>query len=342
MCGIMGFIRTSRNTIMTKAVVTNVFREISTRGKDAAGWGMLLPRGALMEKGPYPTERLARWKNYKRNINSINLMVGHARMTTMGTEKKNRNNHPHCSQGLENILVHNGIIYDGWEDYSTKGECDSEILLRAIETHGLKKACKEMSDWYSSSYAWLDLKPLEETVYAYCDEVMPAGYIDLTVEIGGIIIASTRGIVADALEDSGIEINNVQGRFIELKAYHLYQFHLGKNKPTIEKIAQGRVYGRSDLFKDCYIKIDGVYVPAQYTTQKERLQATEWRYGSYPVTRTTSFVEKKTLSDEEAEAKARRRAARLRMISDNEEELAQLNEYYRMQESGYFQGLDEI
>lgn len=357
MCGIMGFIRTSRNTVMTKPVVTNVFKEISTRGKDAAGWGMLLPRGAQIEKAPYPSVKMAKWKHYKRNVKSVNMMVGHARMTTMGTEKRNRNNHPHCSDGLKNIVVHNGVIFDGWREYHTRSECDSELILRAIEKLGLKEACEEMAtSWYTSSYAWLNLKPEEEKLYAYCDDSMPVGYIDLTQEIGGILIASTLTIIENAMEAAGIEINNIEKRYHELNAFTLYTFKLGKRRPKIQQIAEvtsHRVYHSSQVnayqnydnepYRNCeMIQIaPHVYVPIQYASKNEiinhRIKQKEKAKAA-----TTIITKPAPLTDEQAELKVRRQRAKLKMLADNDDELAQLNEYYAMQESGYYQGIEEI
>ena len=359
----MGFVRTGRNTISTRGVITNVFRQIATRGRDAAGWGMLLPRGAMMEKAPFPSTRLVKWKNYKRNIPSINLMVGHARFATMGDEKRNRNNHPHCSRGLQNMIVHNGVVYDAWEEYPVRSECDSEIILRAIEQRGIKKACKEMATWYASSYAWLDLRPQEEKIYAYRNDDMPAGYIDLTMEIGGIIIASTKGIIESALKESRIEISGLYTRFVEFDAYHLYVFRLGQRKPLVRKMAEPPSYNRRygsyyqnynsgrDPYDDyeSYVVVKGMYIPVKYAT-KEELEVGEWKYVHNRAARkntSTSMknvtpVDAKPLSDELAEAKAKREQARRQLLSDPDEELAQLNAYYSLKEAGYFQGVEEI
>ena len=241
MCGIMGFVKTADRTISTPRAITETFKGIAERGTDASGWGMLTEGEISTCKAAVPSYVIAKWKGYKKRLPRADLMVGHARLATSGTEEVNRNNHPHCSKHMINVLIHNGVIYENWGAFDQKSDCDSEILLRMIEKLGMKNACKEMADFDFSWFAWLDLVPREKTIYAFRDSASPCGYIDLTYAIGGILIASTYLIVSDALKRAGIEVPSLWKYWQPLKPLHLYKFKVGKAFPQITKIATPRV-----------------------------------------------------------------------------------------------------
>ena len=183
MCGIMGFVRTGDRTVYTKRVITETFKGIASRGTDAAGWGILGDGQISTCKAAVTSRVITQWKGYKRRLPHADLMIGHARAAIMGDEAINKNNHPHCSKHLANLLIHNGIIYERWGEFLQKSGCDSEILLRMIEKYGIKKACKEMADFDFSWFAWLNMVPKEKAIYAYRDDESPCGYVDLNFPI---------------------------------------------------------------------------------------------------------------------------------------------------------------
>jgi len=209
MCGIMGFVKTAGSTISTPKVITEVFKGLSVRGTDASGWGIVGAKGVTICKAPVASPVITRWKGYRRHLPTADLMIGHTRDATSGPAQVNKNNHPHCSKHLTNILIHNGIIWESRYEYSCRSECDTEVLLRMIEALGMKEACKKMANFHFSMFAWLDLVPEEKVIYAYRDEITPCGYIDLTFSIGGIVIASTVEVVKYALYRAGLEVPDI-------------------------------------------------------------------------------------------------------------------------------------
>lgn len=370
MCGIMGFIRTAPNTQKTEKVISEIFAGIAIRGFDAAGWGALTPRGPFVEKAPFPSWKLRTWKHFKRIVPESQLFIGHARAATSGSPKVNKNNHPHCTDRLEHIFVHNGVIWGGGhKDHglSLRTECDSEILLRVIErSRSIKKACKEIEqDWSYGNYAWLDLMPTENAVYAYRDYATPCFYIDLTEQAGGLFLASTDEILEDALD-------RVFGpRFWDTRSLDsevLYRFEPYMRKPLTTRIPVRRKstrtyynYFDSDTTETTYVKQGGVWVPV---TQRKQEQPQEQEYlnisgrpiqaREYKTRLREALREREIELDEELEAYEQRALAaalangnmaevqRIQGVQRRRAELEAQEEASLEDLRDYYQGLEEI
>jgi len=281
MCGIMGFVKTADSTISTPKVITEVFKGLSVRGTDASGWGIVGAKGVTICKAPVASPVITRWKGYRRHLPTADLMIGHTRDATSGPAQINKNNHPHCSKHLANILIHNGVIWESHHEYSCRSECDTEVLLRMIEALGMKEACKKMANFHFSMFAWLDLVPEEKVIYAYRDEITPCGYIDLTFSIGGIVIASTVEVVKYALYRAGLEVPDIELSWRSLKPLHLYKFHQGNTRPKVIKIARPKpakspalVYSslEDDEYDDFY------YSRSWYRGKDGVFRQRPWRY----------------------------------------------------------------
>lgn len=142
MCGIAGLIGKSKNPELSYALITQLFSETESRGKDASGyWGIDSHNNILYQKeGIRASDFIKKqfWQNLKKQ-NPI-LLLTHCRSTSPGTgdAKSNDNNHPFVSNCRNLGLIHNGNIVKEFRElkktYEVSSECDSEVLLRIFES----------------------------------------------------------------------------------------------------------------------------------------------------------------------------------------------------------------
>jgi len=144
MCGITGVIGRSKNKEVTYQLLTRLFANCESRGKDASGfWGTEINDGRILyHKEPEKSSDFVKGDMWKK-VQKINfdLMIAHARGTSSGVGGAycNKNNHPFSSSDRSIGIIHNGRIPDSeydvlkkqWELFSN---CDSEIVLRIMES----------------------------------------------------------------------------------------------------------------------------------------------------------------------------------------------------------------
>ena len=138
MCCLFGFIDYAGALSVTQK--NRLIRELSiaaeARGTDATGIAYNTSRGLQIYKRPLAAHRL-----HLRIPAEAHVVMGHTRMTTQGSAKKNYNNHPFfgCVKGKSFALAHNGIV---WNDLElrrtkylprTKVQTDSFIAVQLIE-----------------------------------------------------------------------------------------------------------------------------------------------------------------------------------------------------------------
>lgn len=107
------------------------------RGTDASGISYVKDGQIVIFKRPKPAHRLH--FNLPEGTRAI---LGHTRMTTQGSEKRNQNNHPFLGTtgDISWSLAHNGIIYNDKELRKEKKlpvsdiETDSYIAVQLIES----------------------------------------------------------------------------------------------------------------------------------------------------------------------------------------------------------------
>lgn len=143
MCGILGMIGSvpSEHARTAHTILQNIFVLNKSRGSDASGFSALhvRPGGRLItEKRSISSlklvDRSARFKALAKDM--PNIFIGHTRLSTSGTPKRGRNNHPFNSSRYS--MVHNGGI-DGWQTIAhqnklnLRSETDSEVILRLAE-----------------------------------------------------------------------------------------------------------------------------------------------------------------------------------------------------------------
>ncbi len=138
MCCLFGMIDYGRNfSGKQKTKMLSVLaRECEVRGTDATGIAYIYNNGIQVYKRPWPARRMR-----FRIPNEVSVVMGHTRMTTQGSAKKNQNNHPWVGhvQGGEFALAHNGVLYNDTilrrtlQLSKTDVETDSYVAVQLIE-----------------------------------------------------------------------------------------------------------------------------------------------------------------------------------------------------------------
>ena len=138
MCCLLGFVDYAGSLSVTQK--NRLIRELSiaaeARGTDATGIAYNTSRGPQIYKRPLAAHRL-----HLRIPAEAHVIMGHTRMATQGSAKKNYNNHPFfgCVKGKSFALAHNGVI---WNDLElrrakhlprTKVQTDSFIAVQLLE-----------------------------------------------------------------------------------------------------------------------------------------------------------------------------------------------------------------
>ena len=117
MCGLAGYIGSSKKPKISYGLATALFENLEIRGMDAAGiWGTEQGNGSIIyHKEPVNSSRFIKneiWDNVKKL--KPDLLLLHARYTSSGVghARHNKNNHPFVSTDKTVAMVHNGIIQE--------------------------------------------------------------------------------------------------------------------------------------------------------------------------------------------------------------------------------------
>ena len=138
MCCLFGFVDHAGSLSVKQKC--RLIRELSiaaeVRGTDATGIAYNTSRGLQIYKRPLAAHRL-----HLRIPAEAHVVLGHTRMATQGSAKKNYNNHPFCGhvKGESFALAHNGVLWNDLELRHTKHlprtkvQTDSYIAIQLIE-----------------------------------------------------------------------------------------------------------------------------------------------------------------------------------------------------------------
>ena len=162
MCCLFGFIDYAGALSVTQK--SRLIRELSiaaeVRGTDATGIAYSTSRGLQIYKRPLAAHRL-----HLRIPAEAHVVMGHTRMTTQGSAKKNYNNHPFfsCVKGKTFALAHNGVIWNDLELRRTKHlpktkiQTDSYVAVqllqqqKALDFDSLAKMAEQVEGSFSFS-----------------------------------------------------------------------------------------------------------------------------------------------------------------------------------------------
>ena len=207
MCCLFGFIDYAGALSVTQK--SRLIRELSiaaeVRGTDATGIAYNTSRGLQIYKRPLAAHRL-----HLRIPAEAHVVMGHTRMTTQGSAKKNFNNHPFLGhvKGESFALAHNGVV---WNDLElrhakhlprTKVQTDSYIAVQLIERQNALNlsSLKCMAEQVEGSFSFSVLSERDDLYLIKGDNPLTIAYFP---KVGVYIYASTAEILNKALARCG-------------------------------------------------------------------------------------------------------------------------------------------
>lgn len=210
MCCLFGFVDYAGSLSVKQK--NRLIRELSiaaeARGTDATGVAYNTSRGLQIYKRPVAAHRL-----HLRIPAEARAVMGHTRMTTQGSAKKNYNNHPFFGHVKEEsfALAHNGVL---WNDLElrhakhlprTKVQTDSYIAVQLLEQ---KKALdfdslRYMAEQVEGSFTFTVLDEQNALWIVKGDNPLSIAHFP---ELGVCVYASTAEILNRALTRYGRQL----------------------------------------------------------------------------------------------------------------------------------------
>lgn len=268
MCGISGFIGSSKNIDISFNILTNLFNNLQQRGVDASGYYACSDNNIYYYKQKGCSKEIIdspQWKDFK-NLD-FNAFILHTRRTSFnsGSSDNNENNHPFVTEDKLTALIHNGIIdkndYNKLKSFlETKTECDSEILLRFL--------CRKIFDdknYFSSrinsinellffiknseyAFAFVDLINNIPNLWLVKNDKRPLFLIDLTKSLNQYFFVSTIEIWQDSISNIK-NINKTIGNYNIIKLPNFSIINISYNNLEFNK--SGFYFNNYD-FKEKY------------------------------------------------------------------------------------------
>ena len=183
-------------------IIKVLSRESEVRGTHATGVAYLTGGTMTIFKRP----KAAHAMRFKFDTNP-QVIMGHCRFTTQGTEKNNENNHPFYSRKLGFSLAHNGVLYNDvilrQQENIPKSqiETDSYIAVQLLEKKNVINfdSIKYMAEKVEGSFCFTVLDKQNNIYLVKGDNSL------VIVDAGGYYLyASTEQILAAALKKLGI------------------------------------------------------------------------------------------------------------------------------------------
>ena len=207
MCCLFGFVDYAGSLSVKQK--NRLIRELSiaaeARGTDATGIAYNTSRGLQIYKRPLAAHRL-----HLRIPAEAHVVMGHTRMTTQGSAKKNFNNHPFLGhvKGESFALAHNGVV---WNDLElrhakhlprTKVQTDSYIAVQLIERQNALNlsSLKCMAEQVEGSFSFSVLSEQDELWLVKGDNPLTIAHFPA---VGVYAYASTTEILNKALARCG-------------------------------------------------------------------------------------------------------------------------------------------
>lgn len=164
MCGIGGLISfkgfKKKDLAIVSDVVENLLMGLEERGSDASGIALIdFKSMPLISKKPIKASTfIENSLPNKEEYLDKKVVLLHTRAATQGDKKFSKNNHPFHSKETNNTLIHNGVITNDGEvkikfDLECDGDCDSEVILQALDKLGINKAIPELNGSMAIAYA---------------------------------------------------------------------------------------------------------------------------------------------------------------------------------------------
>lgn len=212
MCCLFGFVDYAGSLSVKQK--NHLIRELSiaaeVRGTDATGIAYNTSRGLQIYKRP-----LAAYRLHLRIPAEAHVAMGHTRMTTQGSAKKNYNNHPFfgCVKGKRFALAHNGVL---WNDRGlrhtkhlpkTKIQTDSYVAVQLLEQQKALDfdSLAKMAEQVEGSFSFAVLDEQDALWIVKGDSPLSIAYFP---ECGVYVYASTVEILNKALTRCGKQLGH--------------------------------------------------------------------------------------------------------------------------------------
>ena len=204
MCCLFGLIDTAQ--YFTRQQKNDILHALATvseaRGQDATGVAYCHRGSLIVRKRPVPGHVFPLQIPYDAAV-----VMGHTRLTTQGSEKKNYNNHPFlASAGAESFaLAHNGVIRNDRllrkqeQLPATKIETDSYIAVQLLSRSGgvSMDSLRDMAEQLEGSFSFTVLDDQNNLYFVKGDSPLCLYHYQSS---GVYLYASTKQILEKALQ----------------------------------------------------------------------------------------------------------------------------------------------
>lgn len=203
MCCLFGLIdvRHQLSGSEKKRIISILAEASEARGIDATGYAYNTHGKLTIDKQPLPAYRMK-----FRIPEDAYIIMGHTRMTTQGSAKKNRNNHPFFGKvpGIQFALAHNGVLSN---DATLKKnfclpksniETDSYVAVQLIEKQNTLdlEAIRFMAEQIKGTFNFTVLDSTNQLYFIKGNNPLCLYYFKKT---GIYLYASTKAILETAL-----------------------------------------------------------------------------------------------------------------------------------------------
>lgn len=185
----------------TNHIISTLATECEVRGTDATGVAYNSGGKLCVYKRPFPAHRMK-----FRIPDDAHLIMGHTRMTTQGSEKRNYNNHPFLGKvdGQGFALAHNGVLYNDLtlrreqKLPKTKIQTDSYVAVQLIEQQKALDfaGLQSMAEQVEGSFSFTVMDESSNLYFVKGDNPL---YILHFPVLGCYVYASTQDILERAL-----------------------------------------------------------------------------------------------------------------------------------------------
>ena len=218
MCSIFGFVNYGDMVKgwQLKELVKALSIESEVRGKDASGIAYVKNGEMTIYKQAKPAHKMRFYFPAETKI-----LIGHTRMTTQGSPKKNYNNHPFLGRTKDGnfALAHNGVLYNDKNLRDSEGlpktciETDSYIAVQLLEKYGVNfETIAKMSESVFGSFVFTMLAD-DNTLYISKGD-NPLCLLHFK-ELSLYVYTSTKEIMAKAIARCFLKKHTFEGVAVE-------------------------------------------------------------------------------------------------------------------------------
>lgn len=231
MCAIfgLGILNGSKfvNNVRFGTILEKMFLSLEHRGRRASGIAFISPKKIRVLKKDIRPKLFVNSDSYQQAVRAYGdvskdtgpiMVLGHCRLTTQGSEKRNVNNHPIITDNV--VGIHNGHIrnddalFKSFEqkqpDFVRAGQVDSEIIFRILDYYitqrkmNVKTAIIRTSRQLQGAYACAFVHRKNPYVLWLFRESNPT-IVRLYTKEGIILFASTDEAIRDAAQAAKLD-----------------------------------------------------------------------------------------------------------------------------------------